>query len=632
MGGFSTGFSNQLSAMLPVKDFLASSGTCFKAHRDVLFQLPASYSPPAALFVTKWSPKTGCPACPKCSEMMPHSTDFPSPYWVGFQPPRVMNIIVSTLGRVIERVSFSFANDKTVSFGKKLHHGLELQVFTVNSSTSTHVPMEYVTKVFNYGTAIQFQTNKHRSSAIFGVVTGVRECQRAPPGHQVVGLKMTPSKEGSFPGPSGLWTMPHHNVPSHVPYFPLSAMAKFSSIMHSAMLTDYSSNGWNCDLCNKGGSNRGDARFFCRQCAVDICINCHGVETVPFVRVWSSQVAVDRVETLHFDGASVVTDHILKAVQNNIPPRLKSLDLICMKPRRIIMDSAAAQAFGSGVSLRGVQNMVIQCPNLTALDLSSSTSIFTPEGLAHICKSLPHLASLNISYNAVEIRSARTIGHGHHQASSLQTILPQCPRLTSLNAECSFPFEHETNSIDGIAENCPLLTELNINDAWHVSGLSFSNLTERLTNLLNLEIRGCHRIGDQGGLAILARNCTKLQRLCYGESVALDDDDVNFVDADARLISTSLPCLTSLTLRGCRGITDLGIKALSQQLTALRTLDLMWSLGREGVSAEGIYYLRTLATNLTSLDLGPGPIASSIIARFEQARPDCEVAHEWSDY
>ena len=294
------------------------------------------------------------------------------------------------------------------------------------------------------------------------------------------------------------------------------------------------------------------------------------------------------------------------------------------------MDPTAAQAFRSGVSLRGVQDMILQCPNLTALNLSGSTSIFTPDGLAHICKSLPHLASLNISNNAVEIRNA--IIHGHHQASSLQIILSQCPRLTSLDTECSFPFDHETNSVDGITENCPLLTELNINDAWHVSGLSFDNLTERLPNLLNLEIRGCYRIRNQGGLAILARNCTKLKRLCYGEAVDLDDDEVNFEDTDARLISTSLTCLTSLTLRRCCGITDLGIKALSQQLTSLRTLDLTWSLSRDGVSAEGIYYLRTFATNLTSLDLGPGPIGSSIIARFGQARPDCELTHEWSDY
>ena len=86
MGGFSTDFSNQLSAMLSVKDFLASSGTCFKAHRDVLFSCRRRTLRPG--FVReKWSPKTGCPKCPKCSEMMPLSSEFRRPTGWAFSRP-----------------------------------------------------------------------------------------------------------------------------------------------------------------------------------------------------------------------------------------------------------------------------------------------------------------------------------------------------------------------------------------------------------------------------------------------------------------------------------------------------------------------------------------------------------------
>ena len=87
-------------------------------------------------------------------------------------------------------------------------------------------------------------------------------------------------------------------------------------------------------------------------------------------------------------------------------------------------------------------------------------------------------------------------------------------------------------------------------------------------------------------------------------------------------------------MNGCTEITDTGLKAISE-LPDLRELVLedcfRWSCHND-LTDEGLFYLRTRATKLMTLDLGEcisigskngSGFTETACARFRDAHPDC---------
>jgi len=299
---------------------------------------------------------------------------------------------------------------------------------------------------------------------------------------------------------------------------------------------------------------------------------------------------------------------------------------------------------------QGMEHVSINCTSLTSLGLPGTSGVST-SCVSLVCSRLALIEldlSGGFSGGRFEGLASKMDEEDDEDAypGDLEVILPNCLQLQVLNIDTSGDEEwSDLHDISPIT-NCKHLTELNMSLNREISVESFRQVCESCTDLTKINLQGCHEIVEEGrGIQILAEHCTKLISLSVGWLYSEGDDDgeTSVDDADILTIAT-FPNLETLVLSNCDKITDFGLKELAETCTTLRSLDLA-DLRKGPITDEGLYYLRTLATSLTFLNLGEAiycsrrnrggkrGISSVAVSRFKAALPQCEAkAFEYDDY
>ena len=174
--------------------------------------------------------------------------------------------------------------------------------------------------------------------------------------------------------------------------------------------------------------------------------------------------------------------------------------------------------------------------------------------------------------------------------------------LTSLNLnKCQFITDE---SLTCIGEACQILNELklswmqSVTDRGIYTFSSYANVnemkildlsacrkigddgiigvSERLTNLTNLNVYYCNKITDRGCLAV-THNLIKLNTLCLADLYQITDHSLHFDrDGDGRPVidANMLKTITNLNLTDCNRITDYGFASVITRCIHIKTLTL----------------------------------------------------------
>ena len=246
-----------------------------------------------------------------------------------------------------------------------------------------------------------------------------------------------------------------------------------------------------------------------------------------------------------------LTDEALRAIARHLPD-LHRLDLSGCRE----------------ISDAGVIELAQKCTTLKYLDLSG-TSI-TDAAITAIVTNCEELEGLVVGYDVTDaaFRVVRLpkLTHLDLENSKISDagvieLSRQCTTLKSLTVS----FTRITDAAaSAVARNCPHLEELKMEELLpEFSDAGMIELAQKCTALKLLNLNG-NRITDVAITAI-ANNCGDLEELrmsrCY-----------NITDAALRVLR--LPKLTTLDLESCYQFSDAGFLALSQQCTALKSLNI----------------------------------------------------------
>ena len=126
-----------------------------------------------------------------------------------------------------------------------------------------------------------------------------------------------------------------------------------------------------------------------------------------------------------------------------------------------------------------------------------------------------------------------------------------------------------------------------------ISGENLSSVREKLINLETLILGGCKCITQRGMLEFL--------QVCGTHLKDLDLSQTNVTGEGLSVLQGKLIKLETLYLRGCRGLTKMGLMELLQMCgTELKDLDLSATC----ISCEGLSVLQNKLVNLETLNLG----------------------------
>ncbi len=229
---------------------------------------------------------------------------------------------------------------------------------------------------------------------------------------------------------------------------------------------------------------------------------------------------------------------------------------------------------------RGVQSVLENCLSLTWLDVRGCSCINS------ICHSMItniqssndkcfRLTYLDISdCVAVDDLGLRTLSFTCKRLETLH--MRRCPRITDVG------MQH-------VASHCTALRELSISDCHKVRDFSLKEISRNFpslrylslmrcavtdagikmiakgcSNLRYLNVRGCAGVTD-AGVVYVAQNCLKLRSLDVGKCVITN----NTLSA----LGIHCPQLKRLSIKGCRNLTDVGIRAVVAQCCLLHYLN-----------------------------------------------------------
>ena len=233
------------------------------------------------------------------------------------------------------------------------------------------------------------------------------------------------------------------------------------------------------------------------------------------------------------------------------------------------------------ITSKGLQDILTSCHNLCSLDLTgcscvNSVSAPMTNGFSLGDRgSFLQLRHLNLSdCVAFDDLGLRTVGL---RCGLLENLyLRRCNRVTDVG-------------IKHVANHCLVLKELSVSDCYkvrdfslkevsrHISGLKYLSVAKcpvtdagvkcigkRCVRLKYLNVRGCEGVSDVG-IVHVVQNCLKLRSLDIGKC--------SITDSALQTIGIHCPQLKKLSLKGCAGISDTGVKSVAAQCCSLQYLN-----------------------------------------------------------
>jgi F-box/leucine-rich repeat protein 7 len=229
---------------------------------------------------------------------------------------------------------------------------------------------------------------------------------------------------------------------------------------------------------------------------------------------------------------------------------------------------------------RGVQSVLENCLSLTWLDVRGCSCINS------ICHSMItniqssndtcfRLTYLDISdCVAVDDLGLRTLSFTCKRLETLH--MRRCPRITDVGMqhvashctalrELSISDCHKVRdfSLKEISRYCPSLRYLSLMRS-AVTDAGIKMIAKGCSNLRYLNVRSCAGVTD-AGVVYVAQNCFKLRSLDVGKCAITN----NTLSA----LGIHCPQLKRLSIKGCRNLTDVGIRAVVAQCCLLHFLN-----------------------------------------------------------
>ena len=229
---------------------------------------------------------------------------------------------------------------------------------------------------------------------------------------------------------------------------------------------------------------------------------------------------------------------------------------------------------------RGVQSVLENCLSLMSLDIRGCSCINS------ICHSMItniqssndtcfRLTYLDISdCVAVDDLGLRTLSFTCKRLETLH--MRRCPRVTDVGMqhvashctslrELSISDCHKVRdfSLKEISRYCPSLRYLSLMRC-AVTDTGIKMIAKGCSNLRYLNVRGCAGVTD-AGVVYVAQNCFKLRSLDVGKCEITN----NTLSA----LGIHCPQLKRLSIKGCRNLTDVGIRAVVAQCCLLHYLN-----------------------------------------------------------
>ncbi|XP_078443531.1 F-box/LRR-repeat protein 14-like isoform X4 [Wolffia australiana] len=280
-------------------------------------------------------------------------------------------------------------------------------------------------------------------------------------------------------------------------------------------------------------------------------------------------------------------------------PAIEALNLLCMRfPHLKSIEIAYpgwTPSHGNQLDDQGLLLLPTLSPSLETLTLNFC-SFITDSGLSHL-SSFKHLRSLQLNFApSISSNGLLTLVVGCKNLSKLH--LSRCMKLRSSEwldylgkfgvledltvKNCKAIFEHDIMKLgSGLRRLRRLDLEIDSNyrDRNNRHGRNSVNSPSSCEAMEEIRLKNCELL-DGEGLSLLLPSCGSLKKLainkCFGlmdshliamalKSVSLKELELvcchDFSDEGLRLVN-ALPCLETLTLRECSGITDNGLLSL----------------------------------------------------------------------
>lgn len=239
----------------------------------------------------------------------------------------------------------------------------------------------------------------------------------------------------------------------------------------------------------------------------------------------------------------------------------------------------------SGISYRGLSQLLKSCPLLEEIDLSGCTEIETPS-VQEIARNCPKLKIINLT----NCRKVSDIG--------LQEIALACPDIHTIIVrgchqltDSAFQFIGKKMKVFDLLECVKITDKSIVNIAKHSRG----NLKE-----LKLPGKGITNLG----LDAIYTYCKELTTLSLDNADAIQDEVVS------RFLN-SCQKITNLSLASCRNITDEAFVNLEKPLNLLKTLNLSHCLN---IHDESIDAITTHCPGLKNVNLSYADISNEALA------------------
>eukprot|EP01018_Ginkgo_biloba_P000375 Gb_39800 [translate_table: standard] len=280
-----------------------------------------------------------------------------------------------------------------------------------------------------------------------------------------------------------------------------------------------------------------------------------------------------RLQSIKFDGCVISGNG------------LESVGIICKSLRELSLSKCI------GVTDGGLSALVASCRNLNKLDLTCCREL-TDVAISAIATSCRYLSCLKMeSCSLVTERSLTMLGDG-------------CPFLQELDlTDCSI----NNAGLESISR-CSELTTLKLGFCSNISDAGIIHIGARCSNLQELDFYRSVGVGDTG-LAAIANGCSRLKTINLSYCIHVNDNALKSL--------SQLQKLHNLEIRGCSGISSVGLSAIALGCKRLVELDVKrcYNIDDAGISAMALS-----CQNLRQINVSYCPISDVGLAALSSLR------------
>ncbi|XP_064618492.1 uncharacterized protein LOC135482435 isoform X2 [Lineus longissimus] len=281
----------------------------------------------------------------------------------------------------------------------------------------------------------------------------------------------------------------------------------------------------------------------------------------------------------------VLNDDTLLAIFSYLSVRDKiMIERVCKRWNSVLIRSWVAQdhlhlrnlvqQWFSGITDQNLKSLLVRCPNLKSIDLSSKCRHLTDWSLEMIAQHCPKLMKLDLSGVAVTNNSLKTLST---KCTSLQWIkLSRC-------------FDAGEKGLWWLFKNCGDLTYVNLEEDSKVTGNCFHVMGTKVKKLV---LNRCGKLDDVA--------FEKLSKKCAYELEEMQISECNSVtDTGFKTFAEGLPNLKILHASAMYKVTAFGLSKLGQ----LKNLTHLYLSHNTGVSDSVLYRISQGCSEIRLLEL-----------------------------